>query len=186
MSQILASWLLVFARLYWRIGSLGVKLGDDQEKSWAPHKVCYVCVEGLRKWSHVGYGKKKTFRFGVPIARREQKFTLIAVIFQRWYQSERILRRRKLFHVQIFNQPCVQFLLLKGFLLLPPPESLQALCATISDSEYKELDNGEFESSRLQLSSKVNWNSKRVVSNQFRGSWHSWFHSERKEFSCSV
>ena len=23
----------------------------DQDKSWAPHKVCYVCVEDLRKWS---------------------------------------------------------------------------------------------------------------------------------------
>jgi hypothetical protein len=28
----------------------GVKLGD-QDKSSAPHKVWYVCVEGLRKWS---------------------------------------------------------------------------------------------------------------------------------------
>jgi hypothetical protein len=33
----------------------GVKLGD-QDKSWTPHKVCQVCVEGLRKWSN---GKKK-------------------------------------------------------------------------------------------------------------------------------
>jgi hypothetical protein len=34
---------------------LGVKLGD-QDKSRAPHKVCYVCVEDLRKWSK---GKKR-------------------------------------------------------------------------------------------------------------------------------
>jgi hypothetical protein len=32
-----------------------VKLGD-QNKSWAAHKVCYVCVEDLRKWSK---GKRK-------------------------------------------------------------------------------------------------------------------------------
>jgi uncharacterized protein (DUF2237 family) len=47
----------------------GVKLGD-QDKSWAPHKVCYVCVEDLRKWSK---GKKKAFRFGVPMIWREPK-----------------------------------------------------------------------------------------------------------------
>jgi hypothetical protein len=28
----------------------GVKLGD-QDKSWPPHKLCYVCVHDLRKWS---------------------------------------------------------------------------------------------------------------------------------------
>jgi hypothetical protein len=47
----------------------GVKLGD-QDKSWAPHKVCYVCVEDLRKWSKV---KKKAFRFGVPMICKEPK-----------------------------------------------------------------------------------------------------------------
>jgi hypothetical protein len=47
----------------------GVKLGD-QDKSWAPHKVCYVCVEDLRKWSK---GKKKAFRFGAPVIWREPK-----------------------------------------------------------------------------------------------------------------
>jgi hypothetical protein len=33
----------------------GVKL-EDQDKSWAPHSACYVCVEDLRKWSN---GKRK-------------------------------------------------------------------------------------------------------------------------------
>jgi hypothetical protein len=47
----------------------GVKLGD-QDKSCAPHKACYVCVEDLRKWSK---GKKKAFRFGVPMIWRESK-----------------------------------------------------------------------------------------------------------------
>jgi hypothetical protein len=45
----------------------GVRLGD-QFKSWAPHKVCYVCVEDLRKWPK---GKMKAFRFGVPVIRRK-------------------------------------------------------------------------------------------------------------------
>jgi hypothetical protein len=47
----------------------GVKLGD-QDTSWAPHKICYICVEDLKKWSK---GKKKGFRLGVPMIRREQK-----------------------------------------------------------------------------------------------------------------
>lgn len=47
----------------------GVKIGD-QEKHWAPHKVCYVCVEDLRKWSKK---EKKAFRFAVPMVWREQK-----------------------------------------------------------------------------------------------------------------
>jgi hypothetical protein len=48
---------------------IGVKL-EVQDKSWAPHKVCYVCVVDLRKWSK---WKKKTFRFGVPVIWREPK-----------------------------------------------------------------------------------------------------------------
>jgi hypothetical protein len=47
----------------------GVKLGD-QGKSWAPHKMCSVCVEELRQWSK---GKKKSFRFGVPMIWREPR-----------------------------------------------------------------------------------------------------------------
>jgi hypothetical protein len=47
----------------------GVKLGD-QDYSWASQKVCYVCVEDLMKWSK---GKKKAFRFGVPVIWREPK-----------------------------------------------------------------------------------------------------------------
>jgi hypothetical protein len=46
-----------------------VKLGD-QDKSWLSHKVCYVCVEDLRKWSKE---KKKAFGFGVPMIWREPK-----------------------------------------------------------------------------------------------------------------
>jgi hypothetical protein len=47
----------------------GMKLGD-QDKSRAPHKLCYICVEELRKWST---GKKKAFRFGVSMIWREPK-----------------------------------------------------------------------------------------------------------------
>jgi uncharacterized protein with PIN domain len=47
----------------------GVKLGD-QGKSWAPHKVCSVCVEELRQWSK---GTKKSFYFGVPMIWREPR-----------------------------------------------------------------------------------------------------------------
>lgn len=45
----------------------GVKLGD-QDKTWAPHYVCYTCVEGLRRWSK---GEQHAFRFGVPMIWRE-------------------------------------------------------------------------------------------------------------------
>jgi hypothetical protein len=45
----------------------GVKPGD---KSWAPHNLCHVCVEDLRKWSK---GKKKAFRYDIPMIWREQK-----------------------------------------------------------------------------------------------------------------
>jgi hypothetical protein len=47
----------------------GVKLGD-QSKSWAPHKVCYFCVEDLRNLSK---RKKKAFRFDAPMIWREPK-----------------------------------------------------------------------------------------------------------------
>ena len=47
----------------------GVKLGD-QDKPWAPHVVCKSCVEHLQMWTK---GKTKSFRFGVPMVRREQK-----------------------------------------------------------------------------------------------------------------
>jgi len=43
-----------------------VKLGD-QDKSWAPHKVCKYCVESLRLWSK---GKKKALTFAIPMVWR--------------------------------------------------------------------------------------------------------------------
>ncbi|GFW87906.1 uncharacterized protein TNCV_1360101 [Trichonephila clavipes] len=47
----------------------GIKLGE-QDKSWAPHVVCSVSVEELRQWFK---GKKKSFRFAVPMIWREPK-----------------------------------------------------------------------------------------------------------------
>lgn len=47
----------------------GIKVGD-QDKSWAPHRVCSSCVEGLRMWSK---RKVKSFRFGVPMIWREPR-----------------------------------------------------------------------------------------------------------------
>jgi hypothetical protein len=45
----------------------GMKLGI-QDKSWAPHKVCCVCVEELRQWTQ---GKMKSLPFGIPMIWRE-------------------------------------------------------------------------------------------------------------------
>lgn len=47
----------------------GMNLGN-QDKPWAPHKVCSICVEELRQWSQ---GKKQSFRFGIPMVWREPK-----------------------------------------------------------------------------------------------------------------
>ena len=47
----------------------GVKLGD-QDKAWAPHKVCSICIEELTQWTKY---TKKSFRFGVPMVWREPK-----------------------------------------------------------------------------------------------------------------
>ena len=47
----------------------GIKLGD-QDKSWAPHRVCRTCVESLRHWSK---GKKRALPFAIPMVWREPK-----------------------------------------------------------------------------------------------------------------
>lgn len=46
-----------------------LKLGD-QDKPWAPHKVCRRCEEDLRLWFK---RKKNSFRFGIPMMWREQQ-----------------------------------------------------------------------------------------------------------------
>ena len=40
-----------------------VKLGD-QDKSWAPHKVCRQCVENLQMWTKRTHDK---LAFGIPM-----------------------------------------------------------------------------------------------------------------------
>ena len=47
----------------------GMKL-RDQDKSWAPHKVCKHCTEMLRFWTQ---GKVISMRFGVFMVWREPK-----------------------------------------------------------------------------------------------------------------
>ena len=47
----------------------GIKLGD-QDKSWAPHKVCRQCTETLRRWTQ---GKATSMRFRVFMVWREPK-----------------------------------------------------------------------------------------------------------------
>lgn len=46
-----------------------VKLGD-QDKLWAPHKVCKQCIESLRMWTK---GTREKLSFGIPMVWREQK-----------------------------------------------------------------------------------------------------------------
>src|SRR6218665_1811587 len=46
-----------------------VKLGD-QDKPWAPHKVCKQCVESLRIWTKATRDK---LTFGIPMVWREPK-----------------------------------------------------------------------------------------------------------------
>ena len=47
----------------------GVPLGD-QDKSWAPHKVCTTCV---KTWRSCSQGKNAKLKFGVPMVWREPK-----------------------------------------------------------------------------------------------------------------
>ncbi|GBO35514.1 hypothetical protein AVEN_30904-1 [Araneus ventricosus] len=46
-----------------------LKLGD-QDKPWAPHKVCRRCEKDLRLWFK---GKKNSFLFGIPMMWCEQQ-----------------------------------------------------------------------------------------------------------------
>ena len=47
----------------------GMKLGD-QDKEWAPHKVCRNCTDILCLWTQ---GKVKAMQFGVPMVWRSPK-----------------------------------------------------------------------------------------------------------------
>ena len=47
----------------------GIKL-VDQDKAYAPHRVCRNCVSSLRQWST---GKQKSLAFGIPMVWREPK-----------------------------------------------------------------------------------------------------------------
>lgn len=47
----------------------GIRFGD-QDKSWAPHKVCKPFVENLRQWSK---GKRQKLAFGIQMIWREPR-----------------------------------------------------------------------------------------------------------------
>ena len=47
----------------------GIRLGD-QDKAWAPHRVCRNFVLSLRQWSP---GKQKSLAFGISVVWREPK-----------------------------------------------------------------------------------------------------------------
>ncbi|CAH1114823.1 unnamed protein product [Psylliodes chrysocephalus] len=47
----------------------GVKIGN-QDKSWAPHSVCSVCVKALRNWQK---GRQKSLSFGVSMVWLEPR-----------------------------------------------------------------------------------------------------------------
>ncbi len=46
-----------------------IQLGD-QDKSWAPHRVCKTCIEHLRQWTK---GTRDKLKFGIPMIWREPK-----------------------------------------------------------------------------------------------------------------
>src|SRR6218665_1275074 len=48
---------------------LDVRVGD-QDKSWAPHRVCSTCVDGLCMWAK---GKLESFCFEVPMTWMETR-----------------------------------------------------------------------------------------------------------------
>ncbi|BET01804.1 Hypothetical protein NTJ_14621 [Nesidiocoris tenuis] len=43
-------------------------MAGDQDKPWAPHRVCHTCVEQLRSWSK---GKRPSMPFAIPMVWRE-------------------------------------------------------------------------------------------------------------------
>ena len=44
----------------------GIMLGD-QDKAWAPHRLCHTCVSSLRQW------KQKSLAFGIPMVWMDPK-----------------------------------------------------------------------------------------------------------------
>ncbi|GBP63242.1 hypothetical protein EVAR_56623_1 [Eumeta japonica] len=47
----------------------GIQIGN-QDKVWAPHIVCKICIEHLRQWEK---GTRKSLKFGISMRWREQK-----------------------------------------------------------------------------------------------------------------
>ena len=69
-----------------------MKFGD-QDKSWAPHKVCKHSIETLRFWDQ---GKVSSMRFGVSVVWREPKnhhddcyFCMVFIDMSGWNQRKK-------------------------------------------------------------------------------------------------
>jgi hypothetical protein len=77
-----------------------VKLGD-QDKSWAPHKACYVCVEDLSKWSK---GKIKHSDLVSQLYGRSQNITVMIAIFAAAMLRVTTLKIRKVSSTRTFLQ----------------------------------------------------------------------------------
>jgi hypothetical protein len=79
---------------------LGVKLGD-QDKSWATHNVCYVCVEDLRKW----FKGKKNIQILCPNDMEgDKKITVVFYIFAVAMLRVTTAEMRKLSYTRTFLQ----------------------------------------------------------------------------------
>ena len=90
----------------------GIQLGV-QDKCWAPHKVCYVCLEDLRKWSK---GMKRSFRFGIPMVWREQTNHSDNCYFCWTDISGYYSKNKKKLYTQIFHLSSARFLMVQAFL----------------------------------------------------------------------
>lgn len=132
----------------------GAKLGDGQENVWAPHKVCYVCVEDFMKWS---YGKKKSLKLEVTMVWKEQKNHSDDCYFysvnDRGYNS----KNKK----EEISYPNEHFALRpvphgEGIPVPIPSDSLQALCTTIVVILSVKRSTPDL-TGNLSFLSKMNW-----------------------------
>ncbi|GFT52197.1 uncharacterized protein NPIL_22971 [Nephila pilipes] len=87
----------------------------DQDKSWAPKKVCVQCLNDLHFWLK---GKKTALRFGIPMTWRELKFPLRIVIF--------------IPAMSVFLRPFIPTHNCKNQNLIPYPDNIQSAIPPVS------------------------------------------------------
>jgi hypothetical protein len=108
----------------------GVKL-RDKGKSWDPDKVCYVCVQDLRKWSK---GKNKGIRYGVPMIQREPKNHIDDCYFCCCDVKGYISKNKKLPCTRTFHSALRPFVYGPEVPVPQPPEILEDASTNNSDS----------------------------------------------------